>query len=161
MKLTDALLGMLSACLGLAMVIIALGFPAFPGQPYGASLLPTLLGVGFVVTGACLIVRDVRLRRAKIKPADPIASLISPLRSREGTISGGLMIATVLAHIFLAPIVGFIPVSLVTLFALFLWFRISLWTAVAVSIAGTAMCWIFFAVLLKVPLPRGPFEGIL
>ena len=143
------------------MIAVASGFPAFPGQPYGASLLPTVLGIGFLLSGGGLILRDIRKRVAGQGPHEPFFELGETLRRRDGILSGGLMIAAVLAHIFLAPTVGFIPVSLVSIFVLLVWFGISPLKALAISIAGTAMCWIFFAILLKVPLARGPFEGLL
>ncbi|KFB08192.1 Tripartite tricarboxylate transporter TctB family protein [Nitratireductor basaltis] len=162
MKLTDALTGALIACLGIFMVHVASGFPSFPGQPYGASLLPTLLGVGFIATGLLLLLRDMRQRfMSGVRKGASVVSLDEGLQTRDGAISAILIIATVVLQILLAPHIGFIPVSLATLFCLFVWFRVPWLAAIAVSIFGTALCWWLFAIILKVPLARGFLEGII
>ena len=51
MKLGDAASGLLSAMLGVAVVLHARTFPPMPGQPVGPSLFPILIGAGLLVAG--------------------------------------------------------------------------------------------------------------
>ncbi|QDC10642.1 tripartite tricarboxylate transporter TctB family protein [Oceanicola sp. D3] len=155
MQMRDALLGGLFACLGIFMMVQAAGFPAFPGQPYGASLLPGLLGAGFIIAGGILAAQDLLGRVGA-----PWVAFDEALRSRNGLISAALMVATVLAHILLGGWLGFIPVALVTLCVIFLWFGVRLLPALLIAAASTALCWVLFAIFLEVPLPRGLLVGI-
>lgn len=156
MQMRDALFGVLFACLGLFMLVEASGFPSFPGQPYGASLLPSILGAGFILTGAILFLRDV-LSGAGGTWIEPVA----PLRTKSGAVAAALIVGTVLAHILFNTFFGFIPVSVICLTALMLWFRVPLLRAVVIAAGGTGLCWVLFAMLLKVPLSRGPLDWIL
>lgn len=157
MQLSDALSGALFILLGLFMVWTASGFPAFPGQPYGASLLPSLLGGGFVIAGGLLCLRDVTYRRAGVRQA--LISVLPPLRRVAGIGSVVLIFAAVAGQILVAPRIGYMPVSFVTLLAIFLWHGVRPLMAVACSVGATLFCWWAFAVMLRVPLPRGPVEG--
>ncbi len=160
MRVADGVFGALFAALGAYMIYAATGFPPFPGQPYGASLLPTLLGVAFIVCGIGLALRDFAARRHATEPL-PVVALLPALRDPHGAISGALVVATVLAQILFGDAIGFIPISLVTLTVIFLWFGVRPVQAVAFAVAGTALCWWLFAIMLKVPLPRGLLDGML
>lgn len=161
MLVRDAVFGVFFACLGLFMLITASGFPSFPGQPYGASLLPSVLGAGFLIVGPLLILRDLGRRRGGDRSAEPWIARDAALHTRSGIVAGLLVVGTALAHVLLSPHVGFIPVSIISLTALFLWFRVALLRALIIAVIGTAICWIVFAVVLKVPLARGPLEGLI
>jgi len=157
MQLSDALSGALFILLGIFMIWTASGFPAFPGQPYGASLLPTLLGWGFIVAGLLLGLRDLTWRRAGLRPA--MISLLPPLRRATGIGSVVLIFAAVLGQILVAPRIGYMPVSVLTLLAIFLWHGVRPVTAIIASIGTTLFCWWAFSIMLRVPLPRGFIEG--
>lgn len=156
MRIRDALFGVLFACLGLFMLVEASGFPSFPGQPYGASLLPSILGGGFLLTGAILFLRDILSGTGGVW-VEPV----EPLRTVSGVVAGLLIVGAVLAHILLNTFLGFIPVSIVCLTCLMMWFRVPMLRALAIAVGGTVLCWVLFAMLLKVPLPRGPLDWIL
>lgn len=157
MQLSDALSGALFILLGVFMVWTASGFPAFQGQPYGASLLPTLLGIGFVIAGGLLCLRDLSFRRVGIRQA--LISILPPLRRAAGIGSVVLIFAAVAGQILVAPEIGYMPVSFVTLLAIFLWHGVKPLLAVACAVGATLFCWWAFAVMLRVPLPRGFVEG--
>ncbi len=160
MQIGDAVFGALIAALGAYMIFAASSFPSFPGQPYGAALLPTLLGIAFIVCGALLVLRDIRARRRADGPMTILA--IQPaLRDRRGAISGALVIAAVLAQILLGDLIGFIPISLTMLLVIFLWFGVKPLTAIFFAILGTGVAWWLFSFILKVPLPRGLLDGVL
>lgn len=159
MQIADSVLGAVFALLGAYMLYAASGFPSFPGQPYGAALLPTLLGVAFIVCGLLLALRDWRARRR----GNPVTwfAIQPALRDPRGAISGALIVAVVLSQILFGELVGFIPISLVMLTVVFLWFRVRILTALFFAVLGTGVSWWLFSFVLKVPLPRGILDGIL
>lgn len=159
MQIADSVLGALFALLGAYMLYAASGFPSFPGQPYGAALLPTLLGMAFIVCGMLLALRDLRVRR--LGGAITLFAIQPALRDPRGAISGAMVIAVVLAQIVLGDQIGFIPISVVMLMAIFLWFRVRILTALFFAVLGTGVCWWLFSFVLKVPLPRGILDGIM
>jgi len=155
MQLSDSLMGALFLAIGLVMFAMAIQFPAFPGQPYGASLFPSILGLGLALSGLLMVFSGFKSAEGRF------AVTIDPtLKTASGLVSAALVVAAVLAHIFLAGLIGFIPVTILTLLALFVWFRVPLVQSIAFAIAGAALCWILFAVALEVPLPRGPIESL-
>ncbi|MEG3660889.1 tripartite tricarboxylate transporter TctB family protein [Celeribacter halophilus] len=162
MKLTDALLGGFFILFGGVMLWMASQFPSFQGQPYGASFLPSILAVGFMLSGGLLVLRDVRVRRlpAPDGVSRPIFAFVSDLKN-GGTPALLAVLGNILAQIFLAPSIGFLPVSLVGLCVLFLLLRLSFVKSFILALAVTLVCWWMFAGLLRVPLPRGLLEGVL
>ncbi|MBU1176059.1 MAG: tripartite tricarboxylate transporter TctB family protein [Alphaproteobacteria bacterium] len=159
MQIADSVLGAVCAVLGAYMLYAASGFPSFPGQPYGAALLPSLLGVAFIVSGVLLALRDLRARR--LGSTIVLFAIQPALKDRRGAISGALIIAVVLMQILFGDLIGFIPVSLVMLTVILLWFGVRVLAALFFAALGTGMCWWLFSFVLKVPLPRGILDGVL
>ncbi|MFC0201243.1 tripartite tricarboxylate transporter TctB family protein [Paracoccus rhizosphaerae] len=158
MKLTDALSGVLLMLLGLFMLWQAAQFPSFGGQPYGAALLPSILAAGLILGGTLLVLRDVMARRH----ADGGAWLHLVPDLRAGGMPALLaVLGNILAQIWLAPWLGFIPVSAAGLLVLFLVLRLRLWAAAALAVGTSFACWWLFAGLLRVPLPRGLLDRVL
>lgn len=161
MKVTDALLGGFFVVFGLLMVWFASKFPSFAGQPYGASLLPSILAGGFIIAGVMLMVRDVQFRRAApVGDAKPLFSLVPDLK-QGGAPALLAVLGNVLAQIWIAPSVGFLPVSMAGLLVLFLVLRLRPWVAIVIAVATSLVCWWLFVGLLRVPLPRGILDGVL
>ncbi|QPM92403.1 tripartite tricarboxylate transporter TctB family protein [Pseudooceanicola algae] len=167
MKITDALLGGFFLLLGALMLWQASLFPTFASQPYGAAFLPSILASGFILAGALLLVRDLRLRRALAKGDTGQGDDSNPFFAWNTDLKHGgapallAVLGNVLAHIFLTPIIGFLPVSIVGLTLLFLILRLRPWVAIAIAIATSLVCWWLFVGLLRVPLPRGILDGVL
>lgn len=159
MKITDAVSGALLIALGLFMFWQASLFPSFGGQPYGAALLPSILAGGFVLGGGLLILRDVLARRQAA--GGPLVSLVPELRQGTGLAALLAVLGNVLAQIWVAQSLGFIPVSVVGLLVLFLVLRLRPWVAAALAVGTSMACWWLFAGLLRVPLPRGILDGVL
>lgn len=158
MKFTDALSGVLLMLLGLFMLWQAVQFPSFGGQPYGAALLPSILAGGLILGGTLLVLRDIAARRHA--GGGPWLQLVPELRS------GGMpallaVLGNVLAQIWLAPRLGFIPVSAAGLLVLFLVLRLRHCVAAVLALGTSLACWWLFAGLLRVPLPRGLLDGVL
>jgi putative tricarboxylic transport membrane protein len=150
MRTNDAVAGAILIVLAGCFIALTLNFPPFPGQKYGPSLFPRLLGTALALCGVLLIVRHLRTDvRA------PALALAPWLRDPWRLVSFGLVPLAVLASILGWERVGFVPVCLVCLVALFLWFRVRPAAAVAIAIAATALLQLFFGKLMRVPLPLG------
>jgi putative tricarboxylic transport membrane protein len=169
MKLSDALSGALFIILGLFMLWQASLFPVFSGQPYGAELLPSILGGAFVLGGGGLILRDLARRRAASANgagnngigSDAWISVIPELQTRSGIAALAAVLAYILGQVWIAPMLGFTLVSIVTLTVLFAVLNIRLWVALLLGVAASLACWFLFAELLRVPLPRGLLGGVI
>ncbi|TGN67752.1 hypothetical protein E4L95_03840 [Paracoccus liaowanqingii] len=159
MKITDAMSGVLLMGLGLFMLWQASQFPTFGSQPYGAALLPSILASGFLLGGGLLILRDMLARRQA--SGGPWIALVPELRQGTGLAALVAVLATVLGQILLAPLLGYLPVSVICLVVLFAVLRLRLLTALALATGTSAVCWWLFAGLLRVPLPRGLLDGVL
>ncbi|WP_170317802.1 tripartite tricarboxylate transporter TctB family protein [Paroceanicella profunda] len=154
MRLNDAVFGLIFIALGLTMILIASGFPAFPGQPYGAALLPTLLGGGFIICGGLLCLRGWRVRAGGMAMADPA------LKEPGTLVSMALVVVLILAYILFSDPVGYVPFMAVALTLLLLRFGNRPLPALAVALLTTVVSQWFFGRILLVPLPRGILEGL-
>lgn len=157
MKLTDALSGALLALLGLFMLRQAAQFPVFGAQPYGAALLPRILGGGLILGGVLLALRDLQARHVRV--GGPWIAPVPELRRPLAAAALLAVIGNVLAQIWLSPRLGFMPVSIVGLTVLFAVLHLSLLRAFALAVGTSLLCWWLFAVLLRVPLPRTTMQG--
>lgn len=160
MKLSDALSGALFIILGLFMLWQASQFPAFTGQPYGAELLPSILGAAFLLGGGMLIVRDLARRRLNAGHNGAWIAVIPELQRGSGVAALAAVMAYILGQVWIAPLVGFTLVSVITLTVLFAVLNIRLWVALLLGISASLACWFLFADLLRVPLPRGLLGGV-
>jgi putative tricarboxylic transport membrane protein len=149
MRTNDLISGVIIIALAVVMITLTLSFPPFPGQKYGPSLFPRLLGGGLIVCGALLILRHLRHNTG---PALTVAPWFSePWR----IVSFGLMLIVPLLSILLWDRIGFVPVAFVSLAALFLWFRTRPATAILAAVTGTILLQLFFGKIMRVPLPPG------
>ncbi|WP_103336138.1 tripartite tricarboxylate transporter TctB family protein [Pseudotabrizicola formosa] len=160
MRVTDALSGAIFLAVGLFVFQTAAGFPNPGGMPHGASLLPSLLGLGLMIGGGLLVISDILARRtAKITPS--VLSLDPELKTARGLLPVAMVMVLILGQILLAGTFGYLAVSIVGLTLLFLTVRLSALSSLGLAIAGSLLCWWLFAGLLRVPLPRGLLEGVL
>src|SRR5690606_16627758 len=72
-----------------------------------------------------------------------------------------LMLGSLLLYILVGDTVGFIPIAIVILLAMFLWFGVRPISAVVTAVVATFVIHWFFSTLLRVPLPRGVLDAIL
>lgn len=119
------------------------------GEP-GPRAFPVLLGIVLCVLG-CTIALSAFFARPDKAPE----TIDAPTR-REGW----LVVATfslLMLYAFLLDKAGFlIATPVVVILALQGLLRIRAWmTSLALAAALTSGCWLFFALLLKAPLPRG------
>jgi putative tricarboxylic transport membrane protein len=147
-RTNDTIAGALLIALAALLLALTLNIPPFPGQKYGPSLFPRLLGAGLILCGALLILRGRRERR----PGLVIAGWAG---ERWRVVSFALVPAVPMIAILGWERIGFVPLTLVSLGGLFVWFRVRPATAVITAIVATVLLQIFFGKLLRVPLPLG------
>jgi putative tricarboxylic transport membrane protein len=150
-RLNDAVIGIALILFALAMIAYTQTFPAMPGQDYGPALFPTLIGIGFIVTGVILVVSGLRRRRA-----EPLFGGGEWLRSGPQVINYLAVLGGLLLYIVASDRLGFILTSLLLLFVWLVLFRggkpIS---SLALALAVTLVVDYAFSQLLLVPLPLG------
>jgi putative tricarboxylic transport membrane protein len=157
MRVNDIISGLALIVLAAAMIVLTLGFPPFPGQKYGPSLFPRILGAGIILCGLLLVARGIRARRA----GAPIVALAPWTRDPWRVVSFLLVPGLVLLYILLADRIGFLPIAFAMLLVLMLWFRTRPIVALPVAAAAVwAFHW-FFGSMMRVPLPRGLLTNIL
>ncbi len=72
-----------------------------------------------------------------------------------------LTLALLLVYILASETIGFIPIALVFLLALFVWLGVRPVPAVLTAVVTTIAIHWFFSTMLRVPLPRGWLNAIL
>lgn len=162
---SDRWLGPLLSVLSLGWLVLAyLYIPAsnVPGEP-GPRAFPNVLGYALLMLGLVMTVSGFA-RRREAAPTEGEAdgdAATSPLKHELRIVLGtfGLL----LVYAFLMEKTGFLvstPIVLVLGMAGIL--RMRRWRFIALlSIGTTLVCWIVFALLLRVPLPRGSWWWLL
>jgi len=139
-------------------------FPSLHGQSYGPNLFPGLIGLALAGCGIILIVRGLAARRTRNTGVEgPTANwfdVSNISESGHARTNALLVIAFLLAYIFLSDWVGFIPLSLATVSYLLYRLGSSIGTACIVAIVTTAVIQLLFARVLLVPLPAGLLQGM-
>ncbi len=157
MRANDAISGLLLIVLSAAMLVLAASFPDFPGQKYGPSLFPRIMATGLIVCGALLIRKGWASRPAGAPWVEIAPWVHEPWRLGSFL----LMLGMLLLYILASETVGFIPLALVFLGALFLWLGVRPVMATFTAVVATLTIHWFFSTLLRVPLPRGWLNTIL
>ena len=157
MRANDAIAGLVLIVLALAMMALTISFPAFPGQKYGPSLFPRILGSGIVICGLLLIAQGLRARRVGA-PWIEIAPWVTDGWRASSFL---LVLAMLLLYIFAAETIGFIPIAIIFLGCLFLWLGVRPLHAAVIAPVATLVIFWFFASILRVPLPRGILTNVL
>lgn len=151
MRLNDAVVGAVLIALATAILFHIQAYPLIPGQNYGPALFPGLIAVGFIATGALLIVRGV-------KAGFPLVQLAPWLRSPELVTNFVAVCAALVFYIAAVDALGFVPTGAILLAGLLLKFGVRLGRAALVAIVATLVIhWLFYK-LLRVPLPWGILE---
>ena len=157
MRANDVISGLVLILVALAMIAMTANFPAFPGQKYGPSLFPRILGVGVIICGALIVMNGLRARRAGAPWVEIAPWVYQPWRVGSFL----LTLAWLLVYILVSETVGFIPVALLFLGSMFLWLGVRPIPALVIAVVGTLSIQYFFGTLLRVPLPRGWLTNIM
>jgi len=157
MRANDILCGLALIVLSLAMIAWTLTFPDFPGQRFGPSLFPRILGAGLIACGAAIIYNGLAARRA----GAPWLELAPWTRDPWRLTSFLLTLALLLVYILASETIGFIPIALAFLLTLFFWLGVRPVAAILTAVATTIAIHWFFSTMLRVPLPRGLLNTVL
>lgn len=157
MRFNDAVVGAVFLLIAVAMIAMTSAFTAFPGQQYGPSLFPRILGAGIIGCSALLILRGVRERAM----GGRWLALDSWTGEPRRIASFALMLGAMAFYVFASEPLGFIPCAFLIQFVLFLWFGVRPLTAIVVAVVMTLLVHWFFASLMRVPLPRGILDSVL
>ncbi|WP_270937234.1 tripartite tricarboxylate transporter TctB family protein [Falsiroseomonas oryzae] len=130
------------AVVGLAAILLARDFPPIPGQAYGPALFPTLLGAALV---ACAI--GVALQ-APGPRAEPVTA--------RGRIAGIAYALAPLVVVLAWDVAGWPLIAFGLGAALLVLGGARPLVALLAGLGFAAVTWVLFAMLLRVPLPRGP-----
>ena len=157
MRLNDAVIGVALVLFALAMIWYTRTFPDMPGQDYGPALFPVLIGIGFLITGAILIVSGLARRRT-----EPLFGGGDWLRSGPHVINFLAVVGGLLLYILVSDRLGFIPTALLLLFGWLVLFRGgSPVSSLVIALAVTLAVDYAFSELLLVPLPLGILQPLL
>jgi putative tricarboxylic transport membrane protein len=156
-RLNDAVIGVALVLFALAMILYTQTFPEMPGQDYGPALFPVLIGIGFLISGAILIVSGLaRLR------TEPLFGGGEWLRSGPHLLNFVAVVGGLLLYILISDWLGFIPTALLLLFGWLVLFRggkpVS---SFLIALGVTLVVDYAFSQLLLVPLPLGVLQPLL
>lgn len=155
MRLNDAVVGLVLVIFALAEITYSTTFPSLHGQEYGPSLFPILIGSGLLLCGLILIARGIRSRRKLTGEEAAWVHLGDWSQSPATRINMLLVPGLLIAYIFLADTIGFIPLSIAILGTLLYRLGSSLLTSIICAVVTTIALQLLFARVLLVPLPAG------
>ena len=151
MRVNDAIVGACLIALAVAILVHIQGYPLIPGQKYGPALFPGVIAVGFIATGAILLVRGLRQGAPLVVPG--------PWLRRPALVTNFLAVCAALVfYVVAADPLGFIVTSIVFLGVLLLKFGVRVAVALPVAIVATLLMHTLFYKVLRVPLPWGVLE---
>ncbi len=156
MRFNDTVVGLAFIALAATMIAMTFSFPSFPGQAYGPSLFPRILGGGIIFCALVLILRE---RRAAV--AAPWLVLADWAREPRKVLSFVLTLAAMLFYVLVSDRLGFIPSAFLVQIVLLLWFGVRPLTALVVAAGMTLLVHWFFGSMMLVPLPRGILDSVL
>ena len=158
MRVNDAIWGALLLLLAAALLVHIQAFPNIPGQKYGPSLMPGVVGFGLAVCGALLVLKGIASRRS--------GGHVHWVRMADWTRVPRTIVAflvTVGVNVFYIAAVsrlGFVVTGTLYLAALFAVFGVKPARIVPVALIVTLAIHYVFYKLLRVPLPWGVLQGI-
>lgn len=156
MTFNDAALGLIVLLAGAAIVFTASGFPEMAGMAYGPEFFPTLIGIGFCLCGLSLLASGFLAQRGGGRA--PLVALPAWFGDRLAVVRAIGVVAAVAAYALFVGMLGFhLTVFLITAALLHLLDAPKLVTA-AISVILPLVLHYGFSIILRVPLPRGPFE---
>jgi putative tricarboxylic transport membrane protein len=156
-RLNDAVIGVALILFALAMIWYTCTFPAMPGQDFGPALFPVLIGIGFLVTGAILVISGLARMRT-----EPLFSGGAWLRSPHHVASFLAVVLGLLFYILISDRLGFIPTAALLLFALLVILRRGRpLSSLAMALITTLAVNYAFTKFLLVPLPLGLLQQVI
>ena len=156
MKVNDSVSGIAFILCAALIFYMTREFSVLPGQAYGAAFFPRTIAVLMVLLGGVLVAHGVRQRGS-----EPWAEALGWMRSPRHVGNFALVIGTLILYILVSDLLGFLITASVILFALLSCLRgRSYWiSSLVIALVATIGLQMFFAQLLRVPLPWGVLEA--
>lgn len=158
MKFNDAIFGAAFIIFAITEIIYTRTFPALHGQKYGPSDFPFLIGVGLFICGSVLLFKGVQSNIKGSLVGGALLSIGDWITNHSTKFNVAVVLGSILGFIFFIEILGFMLISFIILFTLFLRFNNSLKTSLLGAIAVTGVIKLVFGEVLLVPLPVGIFR---
>ncbi len=156
MRLHDALSGCLLAILAIAVLIAISGYPSIPGQNVGPAAFPGTIAVLLLGCSGLLIWRGLRDGRG-----EGLVRFGPWIASPRHALNVLLVLGSLLFYILAADFIGFIPIGVIILSAMFFGFGVRPALILPVAILSTLIIHTIFYKLLRVPLPWGLMQGMM
>jgi putative tricarboxylic transport membrane protein len=151
MRVNDLISGAILIVLALAMIAYTTTFPPFPGQKYGPSLFPRLIGGGLIVCGVMLVLRG----RRQVAQGEPLAAMDESYRRAHGLASVAMCLAAIGFYILASGRLGFVIAGFLSTAAQLWWFRAGLARSAVIALVAVLFVDWFFGWIFRVPLPIG------
>ena len=148
MRLNDAVSGAVLLVFAAALAFWSQGFPAIPGQQYGAAVFPTLVAAGLATCGVLMIASGVR-------QGGPVLTWAEWAGERHGLRNVVVTVAAVLFYILAAETLGFMLTMAPILLIMLRMLRVGWLASFALAILVTLAIQYLFGSFLYVPLPWG------
>jgi putative tricarboxylic transport membrane protein len=137
--------GIVVGMLGAGAIWGARSFPTPPGQLYGPAMFPTAIGTGLILCAVAIA-----MRQAPTTP--PLVEADAP-GGRRAALIYAMAPALVLV---MFEMVGWPLLCAPLVAGLLMLAGARLMTAILVGFCISVFTWVVFAMVLRVPLPRGP-----
>jgi putative tricarboxylic transport membrane protein len=149
MKISDTVVGAGFVAAGALIFSGTLGYPTLEAGHPGPSLFPRLLAGLMAIFGGLLSFQGLRAR----DETDEVAWL--RLHKNPAFINALVVLAGVLAYIFLVEHLGFLIMGALVIFTVMWRLQVRPLKAAVVAIIFNALVHLLFAKVLRVPLPLG------
>ena len=156
MKTNDLVNGVLVMIAGIAIFAKARTFPVLPGQRFGASFFPSVVGGALALAGLALAVSSVL--NAKLKPW---VTILPGMKSPSGVINCMFVIGSGVFYVLVSGYLGFIATIFIVVFGLQLRLGAKSRSSFLVAIGCSVGFYVIFAVVLRVPLQYTVIERFL
>lgn len=157
MRLNDAILGVIVIIGSLLAIWEARSYSALPGVPYGPGLFPTVVAVAMIFGGLLLIFKGLTNRKTS-------GWLVLDPWAKKGRTycTLGIIFGSLLFYIFFSEKFGFLITSWCILLLLLMWTRGKqhIISTMLITLGFPVIVYFLFATMLRIPLPRGPIEGL-
>jgi putative tricarboxylic transport membrane protein len=151
MRVNDLVSGALIILLAVAMIAYTTTFPPFPGQKFGPSLFPRIIGAGMILCGALLLLRGARA----LSTGQRMGEIGAEYRTRQGWTGVAMIVGGIGFYIALSGVLGFVITAFIVTATLLWHFETPPLKAVVIAlVAVLAFDW-FFGWMFRVPLPLG------
>ena len=152
-RVPDSILGVLFVFGGIAISAVGWNLPGLGGLPVGPGLMPMLIGFGFVGFGAALVIQGLpeldAVRRGTYRVLEERANPWFPI----------VVLVALVAYVPLLYPIGFVPLTVLFIAVVVRASGARLLSSVLFAVTLTAIIYLFFYYLLRVPLPAGLLAG--